>query len=330
MDYVVSAKVEKLFIEKNYRVNTIITMKYGLKRLMPVYDVKEILDYDKMMTNLNKIEKTSSKRYLVNVIIQCLTGETVGTKGNIRKIYKTTLEQYNRTLQELTNKNRYETENEPLNEKDSKNFMSLKELETIRERERQKFETLEKKGKTENKIKYNDKITYEGKKALIKYLIACLYTYIPPLRPNELANVKIVYEDDKIGNKLITKDWIMIIREYKNKKKMMIDRKIDVLGELQKVIEKRIKYIEGSYLLPMLMTIDTKNERGMNSSCLTGLMRKIFTINNKTVTTDLMRKMYIINHGDRTITERKRDATIMGHQYSTAETVYKRNPRING
>lgn len=147
--------------------------------------------------------------------------------------------------------------------------------------------------------------------ASIKYVLLCLYTYLPPVRGEEYATMVMNGRDGEnryIGGRFI-------IENYKTKKSHG-KRIIDVPQALQQIIADfhHFHNADGSSPHLLIKDISPKN--------ITDIFHSIF---GRNVSTSLLRKIYIsANVPSMTATERLDLARQMGHTIMSQELVYNK------
>ena len=166
------------------------------------------------------------------------------------------------------------------------------------------------------------KITKEYDKYYdIRYLILCLYTYLPPLRSQDFIGTK-VYK--KVKNPIDHENYvdiskkILVVHNHKTMKSKGT-RLVPLPDELIKIIKKFQKKAPSPYLLPQA----TDLQKPMKTVALTNTLARII---GKKVGCQMLRKMFVseLIAKKPTKNERKKVADIMGHSLSTQRTTYDR------
>ncbi len=159
----------------------------------------------------------------------------------------------------------------------------------------------------------------------LRYLILCLYTYIPPLRGEDFFtskvydNVNDVEETQK--NYVLISENLLIINEYKTIDKYGT-RKIKLPRELINVITHFKLTFNTNWLIPKLLKFPKNIHEHMDGKNFTPFMYSIF---GKKIASSMIRKIYISENIDKLNgDERKKIALIMAHHPSTAVLTYTR------
>jgi len=258
--------------------------------------LQDIQDYKKILTYIYSPGVTiNKKRMLISSIVhyinaipdycpkikECILAE----KGNIYNFCKSAS-----TYQKPT-------------EKDIENKVSMKDIIDIREELKE--------GLTK---RYNKNLD-------VKYLVLCLYTYLPPLRLQDYIGTK-VYK--KNNNPIEGENYVdlskkeLIIQDHKNKKHCGT-RTIPLPDELMKVIKKFHKKADTIYLLPKTNKLDEP----LKKCALVNMLARII---GKRVSSQILRKVFVseLLASNPTKEERERVSKIMGHSLITQRTVYNR------
>ena len=156
---------------------------------------------------------------------------------------------------------------------------------------------------------------YKTKREHMKYILLCLYTYIPPQRGQCFYNCYIDKDVDG-SNKIDTNYKQLILREYKTKR-LYGEKTIDLPDELISIL-----LIWKPNSSTGLLLFNNKNEM-MTTSVFTSFLYSIF---NRHISTDMLRKIYISNNiSNKDICERKKIASDMGHSVLVQEFYYNKN-----
>ena len=158
----------------------------------------------------------------------------------------------------------------------------------------------------------------------VRYIIANLYTYIPPLRGEEYYNLSVNATKSNKINTLNTKDWIIYIYNYKTMDRYGL-RKIRVPVALRPILKKWIddnKITKNHYLLT------NRYGEPFSQSAFTKTLKRIFSIS-----VDMLRRIYMsemvkyLNSIDE-IKWRKRLTTIVGHSLESQEFIYSNHKNM--
>jgi hypothetical protein len=308
------SKIVKI-LEKKFRPNSIKTYSCSIKRIhkdfykKDKYSEKVLLDFDNNKKNINKIKNIGTRKILVASILTILK-----TKESNKKIIEKYKEYFDEIIILYDDVNMYkQASKSEINKK--KKIGSMKDLSDKRE----EFLKIAKKSNKDRD--WN------------KYLIASLYTYLPPLRQDEYVDMYIVslssnsnysnYCDIMKNNFIDIKNNKIIICKSKTKKKYKI-RIFDLPINLKNAINlfRKENDIESKKLLNGTMY---KTQTGLSA----------FIKRTLGVSSSMLRKLYISEMlekmGDRknmlkekNIKKRKEVAYIMGHSLKMQEFTYSR------
>jgi hypothetical protein len=275
--------------------------------LKKLNDNKEIENLDflnerfKIKNKLKKLALTTKKNYVTAILVglQSLKKQDMG----LIDFYRNLLDIYNTEYIKLRSSN-------SKTEKEAKNWMSLKDLEKIRNnifKTIQDFQILEK--ETLNKKQFN---------LLQDYLIASLFTYLPPVRLDYAPMYIIKDIKDLEDNKNY------LLNSGRNKKKFIIQEfktskthkkiELEIPKKLNTIINLWLKYNKTNNFL-----INSQN-KVMSANGLGKQLSRIFTCNNKVATLNLIRHIYITEKVDlQKIKDNKELAKKMGHNTNTQE-----------
>ena len=150
----------------------------------------------------------------------------------------------------------------------------------------------------------------------MKYVVLCLYTYIPPLRGQCYYNCY-VNKQVEGSNELNLNTGELILYEYKTKKAYGT-KIIHIPDELKDVLNQWYD-LNGN---KELLLFNTK-EQMMTESAFAKFMNSIFNTNTSC---SMLRKIYISEHinADTPLEERETLAAIMGHSAIEQEFYYKK------
>ena len=159
-------------------------------------------------------------------------------------------------------------------------------------------------------------------KLYTQYIIAGLYSYIPPLRPQDYVNLKID-SSDLSENSIDSKDWKLRIVEHKTAKKYGT-KSINIPMVLRPILGKYIDLLKKDnieWLFPQEK--DNKNHIDRaRFSLLMGQLFKSYGLGDN-VSPSILRKSYI-SEANQFMTGRqlKNLAKTMGHEPATQQVIY--------
>ena len=264
-----------------------------------LYDVSEIKD---------KIASYSptTKRNLITAILVIL--KSVDTKNKILEDYKNYMDELNLIINNTYSK-------KEKTKKESDNWMSLEELQTIQK-------NLANQVKAQN-IENKNSLSPSDNKLLTNYLIASLYILQPSIRL-EYASMSIITDKkdiEKDKNYLINSKnkLIFYLGNYKTISQHGI-QEIKINNKLSKVIKLYLKFnTENKFFL--------KNSRGykMSSNSLSKLITRVFQKDGKHVNLNLLRKAWVSSVVDVEQTKKEEDlAQAMLHTTDTQKEIYSK------
>jgi len=192
-----------------------------------------------------------------------------------------------------------------LADKYNKEYDKIKMYEKPKNKMIKLFSNLEKLSEVLNKV--------DG----VKYVVASLYTYLPPLRGQDYYNTKIGVR--KTGNYIDIDKWILVIREYKTAKQYGI-RKIKLGIILRGILNKWIKGSKkGDYMLV---------DRDGNKFTQDGFTHLLWRIYGSNVGVNMLRRIYVSemihymeNMKDK-VKYRKKMTKILAHSLISQEFIY--------
>ncbi len=289
---------------KNLKKNSLNAYLIALKKLNNNKDV-ESLDFLKdkktIKEKLKNLALTTKKNYITAILVglQSLKNQDIG----LIDFYRGLLDTYNNEYIKIRSSN-------IKTDKEAKNWMSLKDLEKIRNKlfkTIQDFQILEK--ETLNKKQFY---------LLQDYLIASLYTYLPPVRL-DYAPMIIIKDIKKIDP-----DKNYLINSGRNKKKFVIQEfktnkthnkiELEIPKKLNTIINIWLKYNKSNNFL-----VNSKNQM-LSANGLGKNLSRIFTCGSRVANLNLIRHIYITEKVDlQKIKDNKELAQNMGHNTDTQQ-----------
>jgi hypothetical protein len=309
MSLIIPDKIENAFrIGKSE--NTIKTYKSMVLKLFREcfntenFSIKLLQDTKKVIKYLDKLSTTSIKIITIAVVMLLKAAVTAGIP-----VPKELINIYGKMARHTRIKDLKERQGRPITEAEEDAFIPWSEIINIRTQYKKQV----------NDKKYVETLTdLEYQRLFMRYLVLCLYTYIPPQRGQVYFNC---YIDKKIkgSNHIDTKSGILHITEHKTMRSYG-DRKIQLPTALIQLIKdwKTITNCRSSLLL-----CNSQGEM-MSTQSYTQLLNSIF---ESGMSTDMIRKVYtshMIN--DIGISEKQRVelALLMGHSRSVQESFYNK------
>ena len=202
--------------------------------------------------------------------------------------------------------------------REEENWATLNDLKNITAR-------LEARVKLED-IGKKTMITRKEKKLLQDYLVASLYTMLPPRR-NIYASVKIILYPlfRSLVKSQLQENFLVINNDKKEtmffyfgnqKSKYFTAQTIKIKGKLKKIIKLYLQYHKEEYLLQ-----NAKGEK-LSKNGLTKLLNKIFRIDNRQISSSMIRKIYATETLGDAHNQILTNATAMGHLPATQSRYY--------
>jgi hypothetical protein len=298
----------------------------GIDNIDKLEDIEKVINYIK--NEKNKIGASTS----INTQKNRISSIVVSLSSMNKEKYEDLIGEYQKVLLNYmkTIKKEKKDLDGGLNEKEKKNFITIKEM-------RKAFNYYNDKIK-EKKIGMKKRITPEEKSLLQKFLVISLYTLLPPVR-NDYANVRVedredfdeLDEDEKdnknfiIFNKDGTKD--IILNDYKTKKDFgTLERELKKSSQISRVLNKWRKYNKDSMFL-----LQTNAGNKMSRNTLTKFINRLFKplYPDKKISTSLMRKAYSSQKMKQKFKKNKskmeEDAKFMGHTLNQQLETYNKN-----
>lgn len=248
-----------------------------------IIDLNDFDDYDKVIDFITKQKSNNQKTYS-NAIHVMMNAINANEKFKIM---------YTKIFYNFSRKTDDAKIYQKPNKKEKRLFRPWDEIIELRSQLREKYK----------KIK--------TKKAFYNYYILSLFTYLPPIRPQELCSCKIrkKIKDDADFNYYCTSKNLLCINNYKTVKSIG-KRIISVPEKLHKLIINN----GSNYLIPT-----PNGMKQQNPSALSVYFKRLTGFNPV-----LLRKIFISYIMDKGISpdEKKRIANIMGHSVSTQVLIY--------
>lgn len=275
-------------------------------------DFKWLLDYDKVMEEINKSKSAHTRKNKINTVIVYLNmiDDLKETEKNIIKKYSDEIVKLTKQISDNYNENK-------LNDKQKDNWLTFEELENILN-----------KLKAEIPKQIND---YSNFKKLMHYLILSLHLEIP-LR-NDMADAKIytqaefnkIEEDKEINYLVLGKTGTIILNNYKTSGSYG-RKKINLSKNLFSIFKKYYPIIK-QYSKDNWLFIDINGDK-LNRNRYTLLFNDLFKQYNKKISSSMIRHI-IISHkfpiNENEMKEREELADIMGHSVNEALKVYSKS-----
>jgi len=199
-------------------------------------------------------------------------------------------------------------------QRESDNWVSLKELEKVLKRLGRDVR--------ERNIGKKEQLNRKDFKVLQQFVIASLYLLDNEPRRNIYASMKIITEQKDIkedGNYLFVKGRnkkYFIINQQKSKKFRGKTQNILVNSKLNKVLNIWLKYNKSGNLL-----LDSLGKQ-MNANQLTKALNVIFEGTGAKISSSMLRKIWLSDTYGETLTKMEESAARMGHSTGTAALHY--------
>ena len=273
-------------------------------------DINIVKKFDKIKPFLES-KKMSVRKALTASILVYLRAENEEKNKDI-------IDKYRIYLLDLNKKYTKDKSDREKDERENNNWATLEELHKIRQKLHKKV--------VEENIPVQETLSNKEKDLLQQYLVASLYTLLPPRR-NIYSSVNVItlQEYNKLKGDELKKNYL-VFNKPKTKiffhfgkqksKNFTKPQKIEVTKELKKVIKLYLKHHEGNALL--------KNKKGerMTENGLTKYLNKVFKIGNKKISSSMIRKIFaseVVGKAHELIEE---TAEKMGHSVATQKSNY--------
>tara|TARA_R110002153_G_scaffold231073_1_gene384328 strand:+ start:402 stop:1325 length:924 start_codon:yes stop_codon:yes gene_type:complete len=271
-------------------------LDYGIRKRKP-YSDKTIISYMSNYKKLNDNKEVENVDFLDDMeIIEEKLNEM---KLNTRKTYLIAVCAILRAREDDDLLDFYEK----LLEEANKEYNILKETKILTDTENKNWTTLDKLKEVRNF--YEDEVSSLGDKILRKqlftiqkYMVASLYTLIPPIRCDyiNMSIIKNIDEDDEQHNFLLINsesNKYFILNDFKTKSTYG-KQKIPIPEDLNKVINFWLKYNNTGFFL-----INTKY-KPLDRNSLSKLIVSTFLPTGKHITLNLLRKIWVSSSMDGT------------------------------
>lgn len=255
----------------------------SLKKMNNNEEIKN-LNYLKESKNIfeiiEKLALSTKRSYLTSILV------VLGAFN--KEAFNSVLEIYRKRLQELNNEYNKKIDTHEKTDKQSKNWVSLKQLSKVRNFYKKELE--------EKGILKKDVLFPKQKDLVQKYLVSALYTLQPPIRL-DYGSMKIIRkleDDDGKKNFLLVKGRnkkTFIFNDFKNKKNLGTQKQ-EVNSKLNSVINLWLKYNKTDNFL-----MNSKGELMVENS-LSKYIKKVFEPTKKNITLNLLRHIYISENID--------------------------------
>lgn len=229
---------------------------------------------------IDKLALSTKRSYLTSILVVLGAFNKEG--------FNSVLEIYRKKLQELNNEYNKKIDTHEKTDKQSKNWVSLKQLSKVRNFYKKELE--------EKGILKKDVLKAKEKDLIQKYLVSALYTLQPPIRL-DYGSMKIIRkleDDDGKKNFLLVKGRnkkTFIFNDFKNKKNLGTQKQ-EVNSKLNSVINLWLKYNKTENFL-----MNSKGELMVENS-LSKYIKKVFEPTKKNITLNLLRHIYISENID--------------------------------
>ena len=293
-------------VRPNLKDNSINAYIITLKKLndnKTIDDLDFLADKEEIKKKIDSLKLTTSRNYLTAILVIL---QAYDANEKLIDYYKNMINKSNDEYNKIMSTNNK-------SEKQEANWIALSELTKI-------FNDYEKEIKSMD-LKNKIKIKPTEKNKLQEYLVAGLYTLLPPIRldytPMQVVKNNKNLKDDT--NYLVNygrnkKEFV--INEYKNSKSKG-QQIIKIPSKLNTIINQWLKYNDtGNFLL---------NNRGdiLSPNGLGKMITKVFKSSGKQVTINLLRSIYISEHINiDAIKESKKLADAMGHSVAVQQNIY--------
>jgi len=277
---------------------------YRLNEEEPFNSLTFLKDIDKILSVLSDKAVSTQKAY-IGSILGVLSLYKSGSK------YKNLSKKYNTLLKNMESKNEDKIENNEKTDKQTKNWITWKEVMNTRNNLSNEV----------NKFIHNKKLKTSQYNKLIELVVLALYTYQPPRR-NEYSNMEIVQANngktkDESKNYLVLKSKSFIFNKYKTSKTYG-NQTIKIHDELYGLIQKYLKhhplYKKGKSNIPFL--VNSEGSKLNQSNGITRVLNRVFKDTGKNIGASLLRHSYLSHKFGDELEEKKKIADKMAHSTS--------------
>tara|TARA_R110002124_G_scaffold3515_1_gene23112 strand:+ start:1054 stop:1992 length:939 start_codon:yes stop_codon:yes gene_type:complete len=242
-------------------------------------DIKVLKSFNKVKTFLNTKKLSVRKALTASILVYLRAEENEKNEEIINK--------YRIFLLDLNKEYHKDKSTRQKSEREDKNWTTLEQLHEIRNKLHKRV--------VDNNIPIKNGLTSKNMDYLQQYVVASLYTLLPPRR-NIYASVKLIKEkdykklrgDDRKQNYLVyNKSKTKIYFHFgRQKSKNFDEQKIDATKELKKVLKLWLKFNDGEYLLM------NKQGNRMTENGLTKYLNKVFKLEGKKISSSMIRKIF--------------------------------------
>ncbi len=260
----------------------------------------------KVFEIVDKLALSTQRAYLTSVLV------VLGAFN--KESFEPVLEIYRKRLQELNNEYNKKIDTHEKSDKQSKNWVTLKQLSKVR--------NFYKKELDEKGILKKEVLKSKEMDLLQRYLVSSLYTLQPPIRLDygSMKVIKKLEDDDGKKNFLLVKGRnkkTFIFNDFKNKKNLGTQKQ-EVNKKLNSVINIWLKYNKTDNFL-----INSKGEVMVENS-LSKYIKKVFEPTKKDITLNLLRHIYISENIDLEAVQKSKElAKTMMHSTGLQEDYAK-------
>lgn len=232
--------------------------------------------------------------------------------GEIMKVNKNDMDKYKEVKKNGQISYMKESAKQQKNEKESENWISLKELKKIPEFWKRAF----------------NKTNEEKKLFSLYWLVSQLYvtaSYLPPERGNIYIKMKYYKKDPKNDKENYFVDGArkyFIINDFKT---------VKALGSQKISIPKNSKIVKALQAYRLYNNTDNFivnpiNNKPFTSPRFTEFLQKVFQRTGKKISSTMLRKIFISNYykDDKSLKQRNKISKLMLHATKTAQTVYEK------
>ncbi len=276
----------------NIKTSSLNAYLISLKKLNNNKEIENLnyLKDDKEIFKIIQNLALSTKRSYLTSILVVLGAYKKNEFDNVFEIYKSKLQELNNEYNEKINSHKK-------NEKQTVNWVSLKQLNKVRTYYKNELQS--------KAILEKDKLNRKEFDLLQRYLVSSLYTLQPPIRL-DYGNMEIINnekDDNNQINYLLNKGKYkksFIFNDFKNKKSMG-KRVIEINSKLNSIINLWLKHNKTKHFL-----LNSINEN-MNENALSKYIRKVFEPTKKNITLNLLRHIYISENIDLEALKRQKE-----------------------
>ena len=288
-----------------------------IKTSVDIQNLKWLLKRKKIATFLTNLDKLTTRKNHITAILVALRTEN-------GKKYKEEVKYYSKLIAEVSNEYNEFLKKQTLTPQQSKNWVSMKELK----------DATTKLGSKAKMVLLNANRTPKDTFLYQDYLVATLYTELPPLRL-DYADMYVINEEDiteegldqnknyvivyNSQNPIKDTSYEFILHQYKTvssygKKIIPVPKKVGV------IITKWLKLNQSGYFL-----INNKN-LPLSSNSLSKLINKVFASTERSVGASLIRHIYLTERYDANQEQMITDANDLLHSVAIQQKTYVKHP----